>query len=70
MAAALAELISTVDLVIFSYVLVETAAVSRAGGWRLLRGLGARLPVGGYIVALDATHRVNPVNLRTLSLPH
>jgi hypothetical protein len=57
---AIAPLVASLDLVLFSYVLVETAAASRVGGWQLLRNLGQRLPFSSYVIALDATHRVWP----------
>ena len=57
---AIAPLVASLDLVLFSYVLVETAAASRVGGWQLLRNLGQRLPFSSYVIALDAIHRVWP----------
>ena len=50
-----------VDLLVFSYVLVETAQLQRANDWRCLRECASCLamhPGGCYVVALDATHRI------------
>ena len=63
---AIAPLVASLDLVLFSYVLVETAAPSRVGGWQLLRNLGQRLPFASYVIALDATHRVWPEAITAL----
>jgi hypothetical protein len=63
---AISPLVATLDLVLFSYVLVETAALSRVGGWQLLHDLGQRLPYSSHVIALDATHRVWPEAIAAL----
>ena len=62
-AALEAVVAAGVDLLVCAYVLVETAQLSRANGWRCLRDCAARLstsPRGCHVVALDSTHRVWP----------
>ena len=56
-----AEVRSGVDLVLFSYVLVETAAAARRGGWRFVRDCANSLRgADAYMIALDASHRLWP----------